>query len=274
MEDKLDKVISLVTNLIEKFNASDPKVEKLSKKMEIFEETVNDKFAQVDKKLKCKAPLAYCNELKQKISFLEDQLDGLYSDFKKNARMKESYEKRLNILVPGLQEAESPWEKREDSLALFHDFMRDGLKIDQPTSIAVVDAHRLPQRPTYHNGKRICRPIIVKLATMLDKNKIFGLVKNLKVLTKLENRSSCTTSLFTYPTIYPKNLFFRGKGSIPNVKKLYLITRNHSGALRTVLTTYTSTTLKCSTSLFKLLLITCLFRPVTCLNLCTPQIYV
>ena len=59
MEDKLDKVIFLVINLIEKFDALDSKVEKPSKKMEIFE-TVNDKFAQVDKKLKCKAPLAYC----------------------------------------------------------------------------------------------------------------------------------------------------------------------------------------------------------------------
>ena len=46
--------------------------------------------------------------------------------------MKESYEKRLNILVHGQREAESPWEKKEDSLALFRDFMRDGLKIDDP----------------------------------------------------------------------------------------------------------------------------------------------
>ena len=51
MEDKLDKVISLLTNLIEKFDALYSKVEKLSKKTEIFEETVNDKFAQVDKEL-------------------------------------------------------------------------------------------------------------------------------------------------------------------------------------------------------------------------------
>ena len=85
MEDKQDKVISLVTNLIKKFDALDSKVEKLSKKIEIFEETVNDKFAQVDKELKCKAPIAYCNELQQKVSSLEDQINGLYSDLKKDA---------------------------------------------------------------------------------------------------------------------------------------------------------------------------------------------
>ena len=49
-----------------------------------------------------------------------------------------------------------------------------------------------------------------------------------------------------YPIIYPENLCFRRKGSIPNIKKLYLITRNHFGALRTVLTIYTSITLKIS----------------------------
>ena len=152
MEVKLDQLSSLVTNLNEKFDTLDSKVEKLSKKMETFEETVNDKFAQVDNELKCKAPLAHFNELQEKISSLEDQLGSLYSDMKKDALMKESYEKRLNILVHGLCEPDSPWEKREESLTLFHNFMRDGLNIDDPTSIAVIDAHRPPKRPKYSKG--------------------------------------------------------------------------------------------------------------------------
>ena len=109
MEGKLDQLIALFTNLNEKFDALDSKVEKLSKKMETFEETVNDKFAQVDNELKCKAPLAHFNELQEKISSLEDQIGGLYSDMKKVALMKESYEKRLNILMHGLREPDSPW---------------------------------------------------------------------------------------------------------------------------------------------------------------------
>ena len=71
----------------------------------------------------------------------------------------------------GLREPESPWEKREESLTLFHDFVGDGLNIDDPTSIAVVDAHCLLQRPKYNKGTRICRPLIVKLATISDKIK-------------------------------------------------------------------------------------------------------
>ena len=63
MEGKLDQFISLVINLNEKFDTLDSKVEKLSKKMKTLEETVNDKFAQFDNELKCKAPLAHFNEL-------------------------------------------------------------------------------------------------------------------------------------------------------------------------------------------------------------------
>ena len=69
---------------------------------------MNDKFAQVDNELECKPPLAYCTELQQKISSLDNQLDGLYFDQKKDALMKKSYKKQLNILLHGLHEAESP----------------------------------------------------------------------------------------------------------------------------------------------------------------------
>ena len=200
MEGKPDQLIFLVTNLNEKFDTLDSKVEKLSKKMETLEETVNDKFAQVDNELRCKAPLAHFNELQEKISSLEDQLGGLYSDMKKDALMKESYEKRVNILVHGLREPDSPREKREESLTLFHDFMRDGLNIDDPTSIAVVDAHRLPQRPKYNKGTRICRPLIAKLATISDRNKIFSHLKNLKNFD--ETRNSC---LLHYKSDYVSN---------------------------------------------------------------------
>ena len=133
--------------------------------------------------------------------------------------MKESYEKRLNILGHGLREAESPWEKREDSLALFHDFMRDGLKIDDPTSIAVVDAYRLPQRPTCHNGKRICRPVIVKLATTLDKNKIFGHVKNLKSFNEIRESTFLHDKSVYVSNHLPKEFVLQRKRLYPQYKE-------------------------------------------------------
>ena len=143
--------------------------------------------------------------------------------------------------------------------------MRDGLNIDDPTSIAVIDAHGLPQRPKYNKGTRICRPLIVKLATISDKNKIFSHLKNLKNFDETRNSIvSCTTNQFMYPIIYPENLCFRRKGSIPNIKKLYLITRNHFGALRTVLTIYTSITLKFNMFMIMFIIFLCLFKFATC----------
>ena len=78
--------------------------------------------------------------------------------------------------------------------------MRDGLNIDDPTSITVVDAHRLPQRPKYNKGTRFCRPLIVKSATISDKNKIFSHLKKLKNLDETRN-----SSLPHYKSVYVSN---------------------------------------------------------------------
>ena len=181
--------------------------------------------------------------------------------------MKESYEKRLNILVHGLREPDSPWEKREESLILFHDFVRDGLNIDDPTSIAVVDAHRLPQRPKNKQGTRICRPLIVKLATISDKNKIFSHLKNLKNFDETRN-----SSLLHYKSVYVSNHLSREfvlqkKRLYPQYKKalkLYLIIRNHFGALSSVLTIYSSITLTFSMFMIMFIICVCLFKFATC----------
>ena len=71
-------------------------------------------------------------------------------------------------------------ESREKGLIIFQDFIREGLKIANPSIISVVDVHRLPQRPISKEGRLICRPIIVKLASILDKERLFKNAKNLK----------------------------------------------------------------------------------------------
>ena len=219
MEGKLDQLITLVTNLNAKFDVLDSKVENLSKRLVCLEEKVKDKFAEVDNELKLKTSSAHTDELQGKVSSLEDQLEVLYSDLKKDALMKESYEKRLNILVHGLRETESPWEKREDSLSLFRDFVKDGLKIDDPTSIAVVDAHRLPQRPIFKNGKRICRPLIVKLSTISDKNKIFGHVKNLKNFNEARNLTLLHDKFVYVSNHLPRDFVLQKKRLYPQYKE-------------------------------------------------------
>ena len=97
--------------------------------------------------------------------------------------------------------------------------MRDGLKIDHPTSITVVDAHRLPQRPTYRHGKRICRLLIVKLAIILDKNKIFGHVKNLKSFNEVRESTLLLDKSVYVSNHLPKEFVLQRKRLYPPYKE-------------------------------------------------------
>ena len=98
------------------------------------------------------------------------------------AVMRESYEKRMNILIHGLPEnIASAWETRETTKSIIYLCMRDGLKIEDPQKIIMADYHRLPQRPIFNPRKRICRPVIIKFTNAAsDKHTVFSHVKNLK----------------------------------------------------------------------------------------------
>ena len=133
--------------------------------------------------------------------------------------MKGSYDKRLNVLIHRLQESDSPWGKRDKSLNLFLNFMKDGLKIEDPTSIAVVDAHRLPQKPIYRKGKRVRRPLIVKLTSVQDKNKIFGHAKNLKVFNQTRSDSNLIHEESVYISDHlPREFVLQRKRLYPQYK--------------------------------------------------------
>ena len=88
-------------------------------------------------------PLEHCKELQKHFLTLKEQLIELITDLKKDALIKEGHDKRLNILIHKLHESDLPWEKRDESFNLFPNFMKDGLKIEDLTSIAVVDTHHL-----------------------------------------------------------------------------------------------------------------------------------
>ena len=96
-----------------------------------------------------------------------------------DAVMKDSYSKRLIVLIHGLKEApakpeENLGESQADTLMIFRRFLFEGLQIVEPSSISLVDIHRLPQRPSpVEFGKTKARPIIVKLTTQDDKDRIY-----------------------------------------------------------------------------------------------------
>ena len=97
------------------------------------------------------------------------------------AIMKESYEKRVNILTHGLPEISgNVWEKPIEILEHVHKFMKDGLHISDPKSLPLAHYHRLPQQPIFKFGRKTTRPIIIKLTNAADKQKIFDNLKNIK----------------------------------------------------------------------------------------------
>ena len=86
----------------------------------------------------------------------------------------------LNLLIHGLDETTNTvWESKAETLATSNSFLKEGLDLD-PNSITLMDAHRLPQRPIIKHGRRITRPIIIKLANAIDKKKIMTNLKHLK----------------------------------------------------------------------------------------------
>ena len=110
-----------------------------------------------------------------------------------DAVMKDSYSKRLNVLIHGLKEAsakpgeENLGEIRADTLMIFRRFLSEGLQIVEPSSISLVVIHRLLQRPSaVEFGKTKTRPIIVKLAMQDDKNRIYQSLKFLKFYNRQE----------------------------------------------------------------------------------------
>ena len=128
------------------------------------------------------------NDLEEKVSLtdyheLRDRIATL--EFEKKAKQlelqRESYSKRLNLLIHGLDEVgSSVWETKAQALDIFNKFMNDGLVLD-PKSISLVDIHRLPQRPIVKQGSNIIRSIVIKLATAMDKHTVMSNHKNLKV---------------------------------------------------------------------------------------------
>ena len=91
-----------------------------------MEYLVEDKISKFQQELKAKADDSALNELQLKIHKIEQQqVDQRAKDV-----MQESYEKRFNLLINGIEETDtSVWEKRETTLQLVQDFMKRGLQI-------------------------------------------------------------------------------------------------------------------------------------------------
>ena len=177
LEKKLNELLKAVANISERLDKLDAKLEKFDRRITNLEHIVEEKIPKLQQELQAKVDNSTLKDLETRIRKIEQQqVNQLNKDI-----MQESYEKRLNLLIHGIEETdESAWEKRETTLQLVNDFMKRGLQIEDPATIMLTDYHRLPQQPTYKNGTKVTRPIIIKLINSSDKHLIFDSLKNLK----------------------------------------------------------------------------------------------
>ena len=141
-----------------------------------LEKKSNEKFEDIRICLNSKTDKDEVEESKIRLSILEEKNKQLET----TAVMKESYEKRFNILIHGIPEnSDNPCEAPIETLDRIHNFMNEGLNISNPMAIQLADYHRLPQRPLFKDGVRVNRPIRIKLMNAADKRHIFANVKHL-----------------------------------------------------------------------------------------------
>jgi len=89
------------------------------------------------------------------------------ASFERENLMRESYSKRLNILVHGLEETDGD-ENKKETKAIFENFLNDELEIESG-SIDIVDLHCLSRKakPKVVGKSNNTRPIIVKIVKVL-----------------------------------------------------------------------------------------------------------
>ena len=120
--------------------------------------------------------------------------------------MKESYSKRLNILIHGLPEnEESPWEERETTLEVYKNFIKNELLIQDPSEIRIADIHRLPQRPVYTAIKNVSADLLLLSFLRQWINQKFcalqNILKNMTIQTARYSAAAVANILSTTSTL-------------------------------------------------------------------------
>ena len=103
--------------------------------------------------------------------------------------------------------------------------------------VEIEEICRLPQKPVIKDGKKVIRPIIVKLANATTKHDIFGNLKQLKAYNrakKLEGKPLLSvTEKFLEQKIYKKKVFGTKKLLMPHlIQAKKKISRKHHGGLK------------------------------------------
>ena len=221
MEEKIDAILKAIQSLTERIVSLENKFDKYDRNFE----TINNSLNVVNKKIvnleQSKTNAKSFDELAERVQ----KLEAFKHDLKKEELMRESYSKRLNLLIHGLEEKkESVWETRIETQEIFNRFLFDGLKLE-PNSISLVDIHRLPQHPIMRQEKKVTRPIIIKLSNARDKKTILDSLVKLKKFNEnkqhsLQDSTSQSGKSMVYVSEHlPKEFYEQKKQLMPRFKQ-------------------------------------------------------
>ena len=164
-DSKLDQILKQLLRL----DNIERKIDSFNDRLSSLEAKFFDKCEELDCSLSTKASIEDFEKLNERLASSEN----FKANYDKSLLMQESYNKRLNILIHGIKEDKNKaWETRDETKAKFNNFVKEGLNIENPNDIELVDIHRLPQHPVSKFHRRIHRPIVVKLLTIQDERMI------------------------------------------------------------------------------------------------------
>ena len=202
IEKKLDQLIKNAADLSKRINSVDQKLDKINERLDLTEIKMDQDENRIDELEGKNSDLESLVHFKLPQNEFEahlkdfNEIKSLMLNFQTEAIAQEAYNKRMNVLIHVIDE-DSAWETREQTSKNFYEFLQEGLKILKPLVPQPIDLHRLLQHPVSRQGSKVCRPIITKLATSADKNRIFKAAGRLEAYNEArcaDNRSSVYVS--------------------------------------------------------------------------------
>ena len=189
---KIDKVLSKMDELLQKVNIMEISIKRFNERISSVEQAVNDIKSEVNDMKRLNASIEEVDKLKVQVETFNNfskKLDNLYTFVQENHQRNrkenlknEAYSKRFNILIHGLKEQDrNVWKTREKTENTVREFFHNALNIKNSKNIKFADIHRMPKQPVLKNGKKIQRPITIKLTNLFDKQLIYKSLKNLKL---------------------------------------------------------------------------------------------
>jgi len=117
IKQQLAEIFETVNKVTDNFKTITIKLDQFSQNLIFIEKSMKAKFEDYDKKLEeyckkieSKAAIDFCTFLVDRLSHVESRLDIMAQKSLKVSLIKESYSKRMNILIHGLPEnLENPW---------------------------------------------------------------------------------------------------------------------------------------------------------------------